>query len=112
MTGKYWTITPTGSGEVALTLPQPNLADPDVCRYTGGAGNGWDCARDGFDSSVVWRSGITAFSDWAVGDHVGPTAISLADFTAQAAGATTPIGWITLFGLLLVAALLVAYQRK
>ena len=67
----YWTILGTnGSGQSAtgfsltLTLPHENEANPAVCRWDGAA---WDCGRDGFTSTHVWRDGITAFSDWAVG---------------------------------------------
>lgn len=64
-TGRYWRITPTGDNyTVTLTLPHDNRAAPHVCRYTGAS---WDCARDGVDTVIVWRVGIAALSDWAVG---------------------------------------------
>lgn len=67
-TGKYWTITPTGGGyNATVTLPHAGLADPSVCRNMDGW---WDCARVNFDSTTVTRSGIAAFSDWAVGSAV------------------------------------------
>ncbi|MBN1977690.1 MAG: hypothetical protein JW918_09840, partial [Anaerolineae bacterium] len=49
-----------------LMLPRDGVVDPKVCRYTGSGE--WDCARDGFDGSSVWRAGITSFSEWAVGN--------------------------------------------
>jgi hypothetical protein len=71
--GRYWVISATNSAggaasgySATLVLPSDGVADPKVCRYTGSAG--WDCARDGFDGSSVWRAGITSFSDWAVGN--------------------------------------------
>jgi CSLREA domain-containing protein len=82
MTDLYWNINATGSGTITLTLPQPNLADPKVCRYTGGPGGGWDCARNGFSSTAVWRDGIASFSDWAVGNQV-TTAVRLVSYHAQ-----------------------------
>lgn len=35
---------------------------------------------------TIARAGVTQLSDWAVGDNVGPTAVSLAFFTASTAG--------------------------
>ena len=72
------TTPPTASGySVTLTLLHNNFADPDVCKYPGGIGGaGWDCARTGFDANSVWRAGIGSFSDWAVGNEVGPTAVT------------------------------------
>jgi hypothetical protein len=71
--GRYWVISATNSTggaasgySATLVLPRDGAADPKVCRYAGGAG--WDCVRDGFDGSSVWRAGITSFSDWAVGN--------------------------------------------
>jgi CSLREA domain-containing protein len=84
MTDLYWNINATGSGTITLTLPQPNLANPQVCRHTGGAGGGWDCARNGFSSTAVWRDGIASFSDWAVGTQA-PTAVRLVSYTAHPA---------------------------
>lgn len=103
MTGKYWTIAPTGSGAATLTLPQPDLSDPMVCKYTGGSGYGWECDRSGFNSAAVWRDNISAFpefSDWAVGNQVGPTAVSLSSFaaTVQAGWVGLLAGWLVLVG--------------
>ena len=65
-TGRYWRITPAGGGYTAtLTLPHDGLADPYACKYLG---SGWDWGRDAFDAASVTRSGITAFSEWAVSD--------------------------------------------
>jgi hypothetical protein len=78
-TGKYWGITPNygaDSFEVSLTLPHYDTPDhlDKLCRYTGTA---WDCAMSSFDpvNQTITRDGVTAFSDWATGDNVGPTLI-------------------------------------
>ena len=89
MTGRYWLIGGLQSGgtsdatgfEANLTLPHAGLTAPTVCRYTGGAGTGWDCAADGFNATTVWRNGVTAFSDWTVGQSM-PTAVTLRRFSA------------------------------
>jgi len=48
-TGRYWSITPTGSGYMAnLTLPRSNAGAPSVCRYY--SGTSWWCAIN----SSVW----------------------------------------------------------
>ncbi|NLF11917.1 MAG: hypothetical protein GX597_09015 [Anaerolineaceae bacterium] len=65
-TGRYWRITPTGSGYTAgLTLPHAGLADPYASRYLG---SNWDWGRDTYDAGSVTRGGITAFSEWAVSE--------------------------------------------
>jgi hypothetical protein len=85
MTGRYWTITPTGGGyTLTLTLPHDNLTDPRVCRYTG-SGYIWDCDRSTFTPSTVTRQGVTTLSDWAVGDSVGPTVVRLVHLSAASA---------------------------
>jgi hypothetical protein len=111
-TGNWWHITGNGSDfNVDLTLPYSGAdADSRVCRWPGDLGGyGWDCgALDGtgttFDAGVsVTRVGQTAFSDWAVGDHVGPTAVTLTTFAVDDA-IWLPVGLIVLSaaGLLLV----------
>jgi hypothetical protein len=78
-TGNWWHISGNiDSGfEVTVTLPHSGLGNPQVCKYPGTEGGyGWDCARTGADGSTVWLNGVDSFSDWAVGDNVGPTAVS------------------------------------
>jgi hypothetical protein len=113
-TGRYWIITPTlASGDtytVNLTLPHDNVNDPHVCKYPGGLGGyGWDCAVSAADSASVTRDGITAFSDWAVGQHVGPTVVALRRFVARATSGVS--GGVLLIGLLGVAGLVLARRR-
>ena len=68
LTGKYWTITPTGTNYgVDLTLPHNGLADPSVCRKMG---DSWDCAYTSRTGTTVTRSGVAELSDWAVGTNI------------------------------------------
>ena len=96
-TGVYWDITGVGcsSGfDVALTLPTPAFvpdASDKLCRYADGA---WDCGEasenspssatmvDGSSINVIVREDVNAFSPWAAGDNVGPTAFTLQSITA------------------------------
>jgi len=107
-TGRYWLIRGLRDDKVTdvtgftatLALPYTGLSDPRVCRYTRGAGYGWDCAADGFGDSTVWRSGITSFSEWAVGERVGPTAIALRQLTGR--GGLQALGLLLALGALLI----------
>jgi surface protein len=101
--GIYWTITPDGSGEVDLILPHTLAADhaqAKACRFI--SGTTWDCVRTSSDEWTVTRSGVSTFSDWAVGNNVNPDAVTLTSFRA-AAPAFDLAGW--------VAKLLRAWQR-
>jgi hypothetical protein len=111
--GGYWVITATDSlGGLAtgyvltLTLPHSGLSDPQACKWLEGAGPGagWDCARDGFDADAVWRGSVTSLSDWAVGEHVGPTSFSVTRFAARRASPHLA----AIVGVLLIVALLYA----
>jgi len=120
-TGKYWLIrglqsdklTDASGFVVTLTLPHDNLANPKVCKYPGGMGGaGWDCDAAGSDPSSVTRSGITAFSDWAVGSNVKPTAVTLLHTAVKANNpATLPIGMLVLL-LAGISGTAVFYQRR
>lgn len=92
-TGRFWKIVGTASGGgpasgFSLTLTLPTAFTPDantrVCRYTG-VDQVWDCAVSSYDpvNKTVTRAGITAFSDWAVGQYWDPTAVSLQEFKAE-----------------------------
>ena len=93
MTGKYWhfqelqsnQVTPaTTDFTVDLTLSFSTADAYDkVCRYTG---SGWDCVASSFIANTsITRVGGTQFSDWAVGNNAGPTAITLAQLVIKTA---------------------------
>jgi len=92
-TGRYWLIRglqsdkvtdATGFSSVNLTLPTTFTPDDKdkLCRYNGAV---WDCAMSSFTTNTITRNGVTAFSDWTVGNNVGPTAVMLASLSAHAA---------------------------
>ncbi len=88
---------------VTLTLPHDNLTNAQVCKYPGTqAGSGWDCFTPSSTTpSWVTLDGVTSFSEWAVGDDVGPTAVELNRLTAQG----TATGWLLPMATLAVLAL-------
>lgn len=93
---RYWTITPVGTGMVDITLPAnfPTGANSKACRYTGGAGFGWECAVDSYTANTVTRNGVTSFSDWAAG-NAGPTAVTVKDLLASSHSIeTTPLAML------------------
>lgn len=98
LTGQYWTINPNGGTgyNVNLTLPD-SVATPSACRYTG---SGWDCAASVDNSGSVTRQGVTTFSDWTVGNNVGPTVVGMGRVSS---GRINPIvAIVVLFTLLLL----------
>jgi hypothetical protein len=94
-TGRYWTLTPTGSGfTVNLTLPTSFTPDGNdkLCRYTAAPGYGWDCgdpANHTFSGNTLTRHNVTAFSDWVAGNNAGPTVVQLTDYRAH----SPALGW-------------------
>jgi hypothetical protein len=90
-TGVHWAVTGIGCSSgftVVLTLPTPNFtpdANDKLCRY---AASVWDCGLasqnspttatmvNGSSINVITRQGVNAFSDWAAGNNVGPTAVT------------------------------------
>ncbi|MCB8943355.1 MAG: right-handed parallel beta-helix repeat-containing protein [Ardenticatenaceae bacterium] len=88
-TGNWWHITGnvTNGLDVDVTLPYGAAdADSRLCRWTGEVGSAvWQCG-DGVTTTFVagtsvTQSGVSAFSDWAVGDSQAPTAVSLHSIT-------------------------------
>lgn len=99
-TNRYWTVTPTaGANNWSLTMSAPvdfTLDGNDkLCRYTGST---WDCAVTNTDNTTnrIIRSGITQLSAWAVGDDVGPTAVTLSH-TSTTKPFTMPLLILTTF---------------
>jgi hypothetical protein len=100
-TGRYWLIRGLQSDKVTdatgfsvnLTLPTPFTADANdkVCRYTGN-GQVWDCAMSSFTANSITRNGVSAFSDWTVGNNAGPTAVTLT--SSQASSSPSPLVWL------------------
>ena len=106
--GEYWDLEGLRSDQstpatvdFTFDILLPHTVSPDtntsVCRYTGGLG--WNCARTGSNATQVWRDGFTGgFSDWAVGNQAGPTAIT----TQNVASQTSQPTYLALILLLLV----------
>lgn len=120
-TGNYWRIqakdtlsNPATFFNVSLTLPYATpTAASRACRWPGGLGGfGWDCddgSETSHTSTSVMRQNITAFSDWAIGQDVGPTAVQLQRIETSA---STPVGLILGLMSLLAAATWVVYHRR
>ncbi|MCB8922543.1 MAG: ExeM/NucH family extracellular endonuclease [Ardenticatenaceae bacterium] len=120
-TGAYWHIEaiPSDAGTTTaftydLTLPFTNPVYPDdkVCRWLEGAGSGygWDCeagAIGDYTATNLTRSGLHGFSDWAVGDYVGPTAVTLQTLSTQPTAA-----WLPLLALIAGLFFIVIAKRK
>jgi len=116
-TGNWWYITGDNIGFTTSISLTYNLADADtrVCKWPGGlGGSGWDCGNSLNTSSVagvsVTRSGITSFSDWTVGQGVGPTAVTLFNINV---GSSLP--WVSAglaIGVLAAGLLLTLWQVK
>lgn len=98
-TGQYWRIngfqsdgtTPaTGTFQADITLPYAGAdADTRACKWLDGVGSGfgWDCGTDADNQenagvSVTRVDYTGGFSDWAVGDQVGPTAVQMQETAA------------------------------
>jgi hypothetical protein len=102
-TGRYWLIRglqsdkQTNATGFSVTLTLPTTFTPDdsdkLCRYPGNLGGaGWDCAATSHTTNTITRNGVSAFSDWAVGNNVGPTSIKLQDL--QASSAPSHLVWL------------------
>jgi hypothetical protein len=95
-TGRYWNFTPASCSSgftLTLTLPFTFTASGNekLCRYAG-TGQVWDCGQSTDNSittgpneipTAVTRQGVNEFSSWAVGNSVGPTRITLSNFSAR-----------------------------
>ena len=125
-TGRYWTLTPAGCTDgftVTLTLPldiTPGTADK-ACRWDSGLSQ-WDCGTAANNSSettgpaampnIVIRQNVEQFSDWAVGNDVGPTAVTLQSFSINNTLTLLSLwGWTAVFGILSLTLLIWARRR-
>jgi hypothetical protein len=112
-TGQYWQIaglqgdgvTPAATYLLDLTFPYPASSATRACKWVAGVGFGWDCASDEMPTSYVpgvsvTRHMVSALSEWAVGESVGPTAVSLSTFSTNNTPAL-PIATVALLLLLL-----------
>ncbi|PWH18513.1 MAG: hypothetical protein DDG59_06105 [Anaerolineae bacterium] len=89
--GVYWQIEgldsqgqPANGFVYTLTLPSIGFTPDDkdkICHYMSSISK-WDCAASAFDAEkkTITRSGLTSFSEFTVGDNVGPNVISLRSF--------------------------------
>jgi hypothetical protein len=85
--GVYWQIEgldendqPASGISYTLTLPAVGFipdAKDKICHYLGNAK--WDCAASSYDpeEKTISRAGLTAFSEFTVGNDVGPTVVGL-----------------------------------
>ena len=120
-TGRYWRIRglqsnkSTPATEFIVTLTLPAFFTPDaydkVCHYTG-SGQVWDCAVSSFGAASVVRAGVSSFSDWAVGNDVGPTRVSLRALSASALRRSPWVGLIAALGLAALATILLRKARS
>jgi predicted outer membrane repeat protein len=124
-TGHWWHIygedsagrRVTSGFTLAVTLPFTGAdANSRVCKHPGNLGGaGWDCGDETDNmagTNAVTRAGITGFSAFAVGDNVGPTAVSLSSFSAKPnlQGLASLVGFVAL--ILLGAMTAVALRRR
>ena len=91
-TSNWWHVSGNVNSGFNARVTLPHAVTPDsnakVCKFPGTQGGfGWDCFRTGSTGGTVWLDGVTSFSDWAVGNRVGPTAVS--SLTQQTTPATT-----------------------
>lgn len=118
-TGQYWRIDglhwnlagpPTQDYLFDLTLPYGGAdVQTRVCRWLDGFGSGagWDCGpldpsnptvtTDFVAGQSVTRYGLGSFSEWAVGQNVNPTAVSLQTISLSSPTQTSPsmVIWLT-----------------
>jgi len=115
--GVYWQIEgltedgqPDTSISYTLTLPAvgfiPDTKDK-ICHYLGNAK--WDCAASSYDplKKTISRAGLNSFSEFTVGNDVGPTVVSLQSLRTRRA--EFPL-WA--FILVLLSAVGLVYLRK
>jgi hypothetical protein len=102
--------------DLSLTLPFSGTATSSdkLCRYDTSI-PGWDCGEasdhtSGTDGAaampdIITRQNVAALSDWAVGDNVGPTVLTLVSFQGGAPHLEMGFWLVSALGLLGVIAL-------
>lgn len=111
----WWHITgDVSSGfNVDLTMPDSSTT-PKVCKWPGGQGGyGWDCQGTHVDNGgSVTRQGVTSFSDWAVGDNVGPTSVTLHSVMAHKSAKAPVALSLGLLGIVVIGLALIRQVRR
>jgi hypothetical protein len=90
-TGNWWHIAGNVNNgfNVDITLYYEGSDESSrVCKWPAELmeGFGWDCGDDADnfpDNGYVTRTNITSFSDWAVGDNVGPTTVKISNMKVK-----------------------------
>lgn len=84
----FWQIAARAEGGAAatdftalLTAPTGGASDPKLCFYSGEGVYGWDCAGTVSGGNISRTT--THFSDWAVGNQVGPNALTVRELAAR-----------------------------
>lgn len=102
--GRYWLIhgfqsNRTGADGFSVNLTLPTDFEPDdkdkLCRYTG-IGQQWDCAADSHTDHSITRNKVGEFSEWAVGNNVGPTKVHVRMLQARSAAPWGALGLLLL----------------
>ncbi len=115
--GEYFTLDPNTDANDTFTvnLTLPTLFPPDTndkaCRHINELE--WDCAVDSVSTTpfnTITRENITAFSDWAVGNDVSPTAVRLSSM--QAASRRTAGLLPALVAALIASAMALIWMRR
>lgn len=103
--------TTTFTADLTVGFTSPVDPEDKLCRWLEGSGPGfgWDCATDSYGANSITRT-VSGFSDWAVGDNVGPTAVTLAgQNTTQG---TAPLGLLVMVLLVLTTAVVINRRRQ
>jgi len=110
----WWHIAGNGTGFTVNLTFLDNATTPKVCKWPGSLGGyGWDCTGIQVDNvGSVTRQGVTSFSDWAVGDNVSPTAITLRGLAAHTGTNIPVVLSLGLLGMIIVGLALALRRRS
>jgi len=115
-TGVYWSLSqdgcaPGGDFTVTLGLPYVNgtiTGDERLCRWTGST---WECGESAahlYGTTTISRTNVHAFSDWTVGDGVGPNSVTVSSLGMERSSAFVALGLV----LITMAAVIVWHKRR